>query len=149
MSPSQYPSSKLRLFLFFFFPPLFFFLSFFFSGLVFLMVWCIESVNERASLGPEPAQETGGSRQRVVPAQRRRGEEGRRRPTLGAGATCWGWQKPRGIHLSEVFAISAQRCTEPSTNPLRKVGRCWSCSELGYLCRFLGNSQQPFPAAPF
>lgn len=27
------------------------------------MIWCIESVNERASLAPEPAQEAGGSPQ--------------------------------------------------------------------------------------
>lgn len=80
-----------------------FFSSFFFLWVGFLMFWCIESVNERASLVPEPAQGMSGRLQRVVPAQRRRGTEGPQCPTLGAGVTCRGWQKPRSICLSEVF----------------------------------------------
>lgn len=50
VSPSQYPSGKLMLFWFF----CLFFFNFWIS---FLMVWCIESVNERASLALQPAQE--------------------------------------------------------------------------------------------
>lgn len=127
LSPSQYPSSKLRFFLFYFW-------------ISFLMVWCIESVNERASLAPEPAQEPGGSPQAGsgwCPHKGERGKAGRWRPALSRSDLL-------GVaQTSRYFYISAQHCFQPPTNSLWEVVRSWSCIEL-FMCilRAISNLSQ-------
>lgn len=111
----------------------------FFSWISFLMVWCIESVHERGSLAPQPAQERSGSPQPVVPGQRRKGKEG---PRLGAGVTCCGGRK------LEVLTISAQHCTEPPTSPSWKAVPCRGCAAWRDCC-WLQNSPCLLPATPF
>lgn len=64
------------------------------------MVWCIESVNERASLAPEPAQEWGGSLQPAVGGgcTKEKGEREAMASHSLSRSDLLGWQKPRSIY---------------------------------------------------